>query len=238
MWRLTGPTGGDATVRAGGGAARLQPVFVVGLTGGIGSGKSTVSAMLASRGAVIIDADLITRQLQEPGAPVFVSMVDRFGSGIVAADGTLDRQAVADIVFHDADALADLNALVHPAVGVEIANQLAAAAGAPVPNGAQRPVVILDVPLLVETGRSDVEAVVVVDTHEHHQHERLVTQRGLDPADATARMSRQASRADRLNRADLVIDNTGDLDQLEREVERVWQELCARSAPTGMASEE
>ena len=113
-----------------------------------------------------------------------------------------------------------------------------AAAGAPVPNGAQRPVVILDVPLLVETGRSDVEVVVVVDTHEHHQHERLVTQRGLDPADATARMSRQASRADRLNRADLVIDNTGDLDQLEREVERVWQELCARSAPTGIASEE
>ena len=229
VWRLMLAAGVVVTVRACRPTARFQHVFVVGLTGGIGSGKSTVSSMFAARGAVIIDADLITRQLQQPGAPVFEAMVERFGERIIAPDGTLDRQAVADIVFHDAEALADLNSLVHPAVGAEIANQLGAAAEAATPVGAAQAVVILDVPLLVETGRSDVALVVVVDAHEHHQHERLVTHRGLDPADASARMSRQASRSDRLEWADIVIDNTGDLAYLENEVERAWQEICVRS---------
>ena len=209
-------------------------MFVVGLTGGIGSGKSTVSALFAERGAVVIDADAITRELQQPGTEVFGAMVERFGDGIVTADGTLDRQAVADLVFGDPEALADLNAIVHPAVGVEIAHRLAAAADAPAPRGAPGPVVVLDVPLLVETGRSDVAAVVVVDADESQQLDRLVTQRGLDPDDAAARMSRQATRAQRLERADVVVDNTGDLDHLHREVDRVWSWLIERAvASTG-----
>jgi dephospho-CoA kinase len=214
------------TVRAHVDTARLPAVLVVGLTGGIGSGKSTVSAMLADHGAVVIDADAITRELQEPGTEVFNAMVKRFGRQIVAEDGSLDRQAVADVVFHDADALADLNALVHPAVGTEIATRLAAAADAPVPPGATAPIVVLDVPLLVETGRSDMAAVVVVDTHPETQLQRLVDQRGLDATDASARMARQASREQRLERADQVIDNTADLDHLRRETDRVWSWLC------------
>lgn len=202
-------------------------MLVVGLTGGIGSGKSTVSRLLAERGAVIIDADAITREVQQPGTEVFGAMVARFGDGIVAADGNLDRQAVADLVFGDPEALADLNGIVHPAVGVEIATRLAAASEAPTPTGAAAPVVVLDIPLLVETGRSDVAAVLVVDATEEDQLERLVDQRGLDPEDARARMSRQATRAERLARADLVIDNTGDLEQLVAEVDRAWSWLVA-----------
>lgn len=205
---------------------RLRLVLVVGLTGGIGSGKSTVSAMLADHGAVIIDADAITRELQEPGTEVFAAMVERFGPQVVSSDGSLDRQAVADVVFADPEALADLNAMVHPAVGSEIANRLAAAADAPVPDGATAPIVVLDVPLLVETGRSDVAAVIVVDTDPDLQMQRLVHQRGLDAADAAARMSRQATRQERLDRADQVIDNTSDLDHLRRETDRVWAWLC------------
>ena len=200
-------------------------MLVVGLTGGIGSGKSTVSRLLAERGAIIIDADAITRELQEPGTEVFEAMVARFGDGIVATDGSLDRQAVADLVFADPDALADLNGIVHPAVGAEIATRLAAAADAPTPDDAAGPVVVLDIPLLVETGRSDVAAVLVVDATEEDQLDRLVTQRGLDPDDARARMSRQATRAERRARADLVIDNTGDLEHLVAEVDRAWSWL-------------
>ncbi len=218
--------------------ARLRLVLVVGLTGGIGSGKSTVSAMLADHGAVIIDADAITRELQEPGTEVFVAMVERFGQQIVASDGSLDRQAVADVVFADPEALADLNAMVHPAVGSEIANRLAAAADAPVPDGATAPIVVLDVPLLVETGRSDVAAVIVVDTDPDLQMQRLVQQRGLDAADASARMSRQATRQERLDRADQVIDNTSDLDHLRSETDRVWAWLCdLQASPSSEAAE-
>jgi dephospho-CoA kinase len=218
------------TVRAHTDTTRFLPVLVVGLTGGIGSGKSTVSAMLADHGAVVIDADAITRELQEPGTEVFTAMVDRFGQHIVAADGSLDRQAVADMVFNDPDALADLNAIVHPAVGLEIANRLAAAADAPVPAGATAPIVVLDVPLLVETGRTDMAAVIVVDTHPDVQMHRLVNQRGLDAADAAARMARQATRQQRLDRADHVIDNTSDLDHLRAETDRVWTQLCELQA--------
>lgn len=202
--------------------ARFTAVIVVGLTGGIGSGKSTVSAMLADRGAVVIDADAITRELQQPGTEVFAAMIERFSNDIVAPDGTLDRQAVADIVFTDPAALADLNALVHPAVGKEIAARMDAAAHAPVPDGAPCPVVVLDVPLLVETGRGDMAGVVVVDTDPQTQVERLVTHRGLTTSDAEARIAAQATRTERLAAADQVIDNTGDFAHLGSEVDRVW----------------
>jgi dephospho-CoA kinase len=191
-------------------------VRVIGLTGGIGSGKSTVSALLAAKGAVVVDADAITRELQQPGTPVFAAMVERFGPGIVAADGTLDREAVAAIVFGDVDALADLNKIVHPAVGGEIARRLQEQAGTDA-------VVILDVPLLVESpNRRPMAAVLVVDVDPEVALRRLVEQRGMDEGDARARMANQASRADRLARADRVIDNSGDHDDLAAEVDAAW----------------
>ena len=154
-------------------------MIVVGLTGGIGSGKSTVSTLLAERGAVVIDADAITKGLQRPGEPVFEAIVKRFGPGVVASDGSLDRPALAAIVFSDPAALKDLNAIVHPAVGVEILRQLDAE------RSGDR-VVVLDIPLLVESGRYQVAAVVVVDVDPEIAVRRLVSQRGMTETDARA----------------------------------------------------
>lgn len=195
---------------------------MIGLTGGIGSGKSTVSAMLARRGAVVVDADAITREQQQPGTQVFKAMVERFGSVIVAADGTLDRAAVADIVFNDVKALADLNAIVHPAVGGEIAERMAQLAETD-------SVVILDVPLLVESTRGyPTDGMIVVDVDPEVAVERLVSQRQMRVADIRARMARQASREERRARADVVIDNTGTREQLEAEVDRAWAWVQSR----------
>lgn len=190
-------------------------MILVGLTGGIGSGKSTVSAMLARRGAVIIDADALTHELQCSGTPVFEAIVDRFGTGIVTPEGELDRPALAALVFGDPDELADLNAIVHPAVGAEIMARMAAEADTD-------HVVVLDVPLLVESGRSDMAGLVVVDVATDVAIERLVGQRGVSEADARARMSRQASREARLAVADRVVDNNGTREDLERQVEVLW----------------
>jgi len=193
-------------------------MLLIGLTGGIGSGKSTVSALLAERGAVIVDADAITRELQQAGTPVFRAMIERFGAGIVGADGELDRQAVADIVFNDPEALADLGRIVHPEVGAEIARRMAAEA-------ATDHVVVLDVPLLVESGRDDLAALVVVDVDPEVALRRLVDQRGMREDDARSRMARQASREERLAKADHVLDNSGSLEQLERQVDELWERL-------------
>jgi dephospho-CoA kinase len=194
-------------------------VLVVGLTGGIGSGKSTVAELLAARGAVVIDADAVVRDQQRPGTPVFEAMVERFGAGIVAPDGSLDRAAVADIVFDDPEALADLNRIVHPAVGAEIARRLAELAGTDA-------VVVLDVPLLVESTRAyPMAGVIVVDVDPDIAVERLVEQRGMREEDARSRMSRQASREQRRARADVVIDNRGTFDDLARQVDAVWDWL-------------
>lgn len=184
-------------------------MLVVGLTGGIGSGKSTVSAMLAARGAVVIDADAVHRENMVPGGRVHDAVLARFG--------TVDRPALASIVFNDPDALADLNALTHPAVGEVIAERLAALADTD-------DVVVLDVPLLVEspTLGQAVTKVIVVDAPEEVAVHRLVEQRGMSEADARARIAAQASRADRLARADYVIDNSGSRADLEAEVDRCW----------------
>ena len=191
-------------------------VLLVGLTGGIGSGKSTVSALLADRGAVIVDADAITRELQQPGTPVFAAMVERFGPGVVAADGTLDRQAVADVAFTDPEALAALNAIVHPAVGAEIVARMEHL-------GTTDEVVILDVPLLVESSKVyPLAGLVVVDVDPEVAVRRLVEHRGMVEADVRARMARQASRKDRLARADRVVDNSGTLDDLRPQVDDLW----------------
>ena len=190
----------------------------LGLTGGIGSGKSTVSALLEERGAVVVDADRIVRSLQEPGEPVFEAMVEAFGSSIVADDGTLDRQAVADIVFGDDDALKTLNGIVHPAVGAAIAERL-------VELAETDEVVILDIPLLVESGRDDMAAVIVVDVDPDLAVERLVEHRGFSEEDARSRMARQVSREDRLAKADVVLDNSGSLEHLETQVDELWARI-------------
>jgi dephospho-CoA kinase len=204
-------------------------VLVVGLTGGIGSGKSTVAALLAAKGAVVVDADAITREVQQPGTPVFAAMLERFGPGIVADDGTLDRQAVADIVFADPDALADLNAIVHPAVGAELLARMEALGGTD-------EIVVLDVPLLVESTRGyPVAGLLVVDVDPDIAVARLVAQRGMREDDARARIARQASRDERLARADRVIDNSGDLDALAAQVDAAWRWIETLPRPDGEA---
>ncbi len=194
----------------------------IGLTGGIGSGKSTVADLLVERGAVLIDADRIVRGLQAPGGAVFDAMVERWGERIVAADGSLDRQAVAEIVFNDEDELKALNDIVHPAVGEEMKAQREAVEGTDA-------VVVLDIPLLVRAdGTSDkdryanLSGIVVVDVDTELAVDRLVEHRGFAADDARARMANQASREDRRAVADIVIDNSGPLDDLVAQVDEAW----------------
>lgn len=192
-------------------------MLVVGLTGGIGSGKSTVSSLLASRGAVIIDADAIVRELQAPGGEAYVAIVERFGAGVVAADGTLDRPALAALVFSDEAARADLNKLTHPLVGREMATRMAAQAETD-------NIVVLDIPLLAERGRGayPVAGVIVVDCPVDVAVARLVEFRGFTEDDARARVAAQISREERRAIADVVIDNGGSIDQLEAQIDAVW----------------
>lgn len=198
---------------------------LVGLTGGIGSGKTTVSRLLHEAGLDVIDADAITRQVQEPGQPTLAAMVEAFGPSILHPDGTLDRAGLARRVFNDADELATLNRLVHPAVGAEIERRLAQLDGTD-------EVVILDVPLLVESGRDDLEMLVVVDLDPDLAVERLVAHRGFDERDARARIANQADRHERLRRADVVIDNGGSLEDLHDQVESLLTRLTTGSAHT------
>jgi dephospho-CoA kinase len=200
-------------------------VIVVGLTGGIGSGKSTVAAMLVERGAALIDADELAREVVEPGRRAYARVVERFGPSVLAPDGSLDRSAMATIVFADPASLADLNAIVHPEVRAEVASRLAAM------PAAQR-VVVVDIPLLVEGVGPDpygLAGVIVVDAPVDVALERLVTKRGMDRSDAESRIANQASRQERVARADHVIMNTGTLDELEEKVERAssWIEGLA-----------
>jgi len=201
-------------------------MLLIGLTGGIGSGKSTVSALLADKGAVIIDADAITRQLQQPGQPVFDSMVERFGKDILADDGTLDRGRVAEIVFNDETAKKDLEGIVHPAVGAEMLTRMEAEAKTD-------HVVVYDVPLLVESARRAMKfgGVVVVDIDPEVAVRRVVEQRGMSEADVRARIANQASREERRAVADRVIDNSGTRDDLRRKVDEVWEWI--QSLPRG-----
>ena len=195
-------------------------MITLGLTGGIGSGKSTVSDALVERGASLIDADAIVRDLQRPGEPVFDRIVERFGDDVVGEDGHLDRPTIAGIVFGDADALADLNRIVHPAVGEEIRRRLDELS-------ATDRVVVLDIPLLAEgakdgKARYPVSGTLVVDVPVEVQVARLVDHRGFDEADARARIANQASREDRLALADRVIDNSGDIQALAAQIDDVW----------------
>ena len=190
----------------------------VGLSGGIGSGKSTVARALARRGAVVIDADAIAREVVEPGEPGLAAVVSRFGPEVLAADGRLDRPKLAALVFHDAEARVDLNAIVHPLVAAESARRMAAA-----PPDA---VVVLDVPLLVEAARSGYDVVVIVEAPEDVRLRRLVG-RGMAEDDARRRMAAQASDADRRKVADIVVDNSGSEADLEAQIDSLWGRLTS-----------
>jgi dephospho-CoA kinase len=195
----------------------------VGLTGGIGSGKSTVAAMLTARGAVVIDADALAREVVEPGTPGFDAVVESFGPEVVAPDGGLDRGTLASIVFADPDRRALLEAIVHPAVVRRVAEIVAA-------HAETDDVVVLDSPLLIETGRHrDVELVIVVSAGTETQIARLVA-RGMDEADARARLAAQMPLAEKSEVADVVLDNEGTLDELERQVDRLWADLSSPAA--------
>jgi dephospho-CoA kinase len=197
-------------------------VLTVGLTGNIGSGKSTVAALLVAHGAALVDADQVARQVVEPGAAAYQPLVDRFGPGILDADGRIDRPALAARAFGDPEELAALNAVIHPAIGIAMVE------GKEAHRGTDR-IVIMDIPLLKDHHREllDLDAVVVVDVPAELAFERLTTLRGMDPEDARARQAAQPTREERLEGAELVIDNSGDQDHLAAEVDRVWAALEA-----------
>jgi dephospho-CoA kinase len=196
---------------------------MVGLTGGIGSGKSTVARMLAARGAVVIDADVIARRVVEPGMPALAQLVERFGADILAADGSLDRPALAAKAFVDDETRKELEAITHPAIATEFLAQVAAA-----PPDA---IVIHDVPLLAETNRGGnyPGGVIVVETPRGQRLDRL-EQRGVERADAERRMALQATDEERREVATWIVDNSGDEAALEAQVEKVWTELLQRAA--------
>jgi len=198
-------------------------VLLIGLTGGIGSGKSTVSAALARRGAVVIDADAVVRELQSPGGAVLDAMVEHFGHGILRPDGSLDRQAVADIVFNDPDELKALNAIVHPKVGEEIDRRIAA-------ERDTDHVVILDVPLLVESEAYETEGIIVVDTDPEIAVARLVAHRGFKAEDAWARIKLQATREQRLAKAAFVVPNDGTPEELSAHIDACWAWIESKRA--------
>lgn len=192
----------------------------VGLTGGVASGKSTVSAMLAELGAVVVDADLLAREVVAPGSEGLAEVVEEFGPQVLTADGGLDRPALGAIVFADEAKRRALEAIIHPRVRARGAEVEAAA-----PDGA---VVVHDIPLLAETGQAGAfDAVVVVDVPTRLQVERMVRDRGWTPADAEARIAAQATREERLAVATHVIENTGTLEDLRRRVAEVFGELMA-----------
>ena len=203
-------------------------MIVIGLTGGIGSGKSTVCEHLVRLGAILIDADALVRELQAPGGAVYGLMVERFGAGIVASDRTLDRPAIADIVFNDKAALRDLNGIVHPVVNAEIRAQIRAQAETD-------ELIVLDIPLLVEGLVRDgrvryvTSGILVVDTPTDVAVARLVEHRGFSEADARARIAAQVTREQRLELADFVVDNSGFADALEAQLLNAWE--WARGLP-------
>jgi dephospho-CoA kinase len=190
-------------------------MILIGLTGGIGSGKSEVARLLTERGAEIIDADLIVRELQQPGAEIYEKMIELFGSEVVAADQSLDRTAIAKKVFTDESLLKTLNQLVHPVVKRVMNERVESFRDT-------EKVVILDIPLLVENPREGLDGVLVVDLDAEIAVKRLVEQRNMSAEDARARIAKQATREQRLAIANHVIDNSGDRNALSQKIEIAW----------------
>ena len=200
-------------------------MLAVGLTGGIGSGKSAVADLLVERGAVLIDADQVARDVVAPGGPAYQPLIDRFGREILAADGTIDRKALAAVAFADEESRLALNAITHPAIGIAMIEARDA-----LDDGDD--IVVLAIPLLTAVHRDTVKLhkVVVVDTPTDIALERLLSQRGFDRADAEARIKAQLSREERRKEADYVLDNSGDRDALAARVAELWDWLQAAAA--------
>ncbi|MEU2055675.1 dephospho-CoA kinase [Streptomyces bungoensis] len=204
-------------------------MLTVGLTGGIGAGKSEVSRLLVEHGAVLIDADRIAREVVAPGTPGLAAVVEAFGEGVLTTDGSLDRPALGSLVFADPEKLAVLNAIVHPLVGAR-SRELESGA-------AEDAVVVHDVPLLTENGLAPLyDLVIVVDADPATRLDRLVRLRGMAEDDARARMAAQATREQRRKIADIVIDNDVPLDALRERVADVWDELVRRERERRTAS--
>lgn len=198
-------------------------MLLVGLTGGIGSGKSTVARMLEVRGAVVFDADVLARRAVEMGTPGHRAVVERFGADVLAPGGDLDREALASIVFADPAARRDLEAIVHPEVRRMFAE------GTEEHRGSDR-VVVFSAPLLVETGMNTAfEVLVVVSTTVETQIQRLMRDRGMSEEAVRARIAAQAPLEDKAAVADVLIDNEGTLEELEAQVERAWADLATRA---------
>ena len=194
--------------------------YLIGLTGNIGCGKSTVAAMLAELGAEVIDADQLVHKLMEPGTAGWRSIVQRFGQGILRPDGTIDRARLGDIVFRDRVALADLEAITHPAARKLAEDRIAMS---------RRPVVVLEAIKLIEAGwNRRVDSVWVVTCRREQQVERLRRSRGMNAAEAELRVDAQSPTAEKLKNADLVIDNSGLLEQTRRQVEAAWSRIVQR----------
>jgi dephospho-CoA kinase len=201
---------------------RLLAMVRVGLTGGIASGKSMVADELAARGAIIIDADVLAREVVEPGTPALAAIIDRFGAQVLK-DGQLDRARLAQIVFADPLARRDLERIVHPAVRARAA-ELERDAG-------DAAVVVHVIPLLVETGQhEDFDVVVTVDADHETQIQRLIVRNGFTRAEAESRIAAQATREDRKRAADVVLDNTGTVTQLREQIDALWAELSSAVA--------
>ena len=193
----------------------------VGLTGGIGSGKSEVSRRLAAAGAVLIDSDALAREVVEPGTEGLAKIVEEFGADVLTAEGTLNREKLGSIVFSDPEKLAKLNAITHPLIGARSAELQDAAP--------QDAVLLFDVPLLAENGLKPLyDLVVVVDAPVETQLARLTDLRGMSETEARKRIAAQATREQRLAIADRVIDNSGSLARLAEQVEELWEELQKR----------
>lgn len=202
----------------------------VGLTGGIGTGKSTVADLLAARGALVVDADVIAREVVAPDGPAYDAVVERFGRRFLDPDGTLDRAALAALVFYDAAALADLNAITHPVIGAVLLERLTSVDRLP---EARRPDVAVAVIPLLRPGHVDslgLQAVVVVDCPTEVAVRRLVEGRGMDEEDARARVAAQPSREERLELADYVVDNSSGPEALAAEVDALWTRLRSAGA--------
>lgn len=201
---------------------RIEVAFSVALTGGIASGKTTVANLLAEHGALLIDSDQLAREVVEPGTPGLAQVVTRFGEQVLTQAGSLDRQALGEIVFADAAARADLNAIIHPLVRRRRAELIAQAAA--------DQIVVSVIPLLVETGLVDqFDAVVVVDVPSQTQVARLVRRNDISQEQAQARLDAQASRAERLAAADWVVTNSGSRAELEAQVERLWSQMRSKA---------
>lgn len=208
-------------------ARSLTGVLLVGLTGGIGSGKSTVAELLVARGAWIVDADAVARAVVEPGMPALEQLVDRFGTEILDADGRLDRPALGRIAFADEQSRKDLEGITHPAINEEFTRRVLEA-----PKGS---IVVCDVPLLVEStqaGSRGYRVVLVVEAPREVKLARLEA-RGMPRVDAQARMEAQATDEERREVATHLIDNSGDRDHLQRQVDAIWADLVHRNAETG-----